>query len=493
MKKGFITVALSVLLSVLAAYGVLKAATVNENNDKVSNPVSGNVTKTVNLAQSDYPDLTYAAEAAVEAVVYVEVTATQQYQMDDPFYRFFFGEGMPQSRQIQGSGSGVIIRPDGYIVTNNHVVANATKIQVTLNNNKTYEASVIGTDPATDIALIKIDAEGLATLPFGDSDNLRLGEWVLAVGSPMGYQLRGTITAGIVSAKGRQMAHDPREKVTLQIESFIQTDAAVNPGNSGGALVNKTGELVGINTAIVSQTGSYSGYSFAVPVNIVKKVVGDLIDFGSVKRAVLGIKMADLTEALAKNLGYDSVDDMSKKLKLSSLDGVYIDEVVKGGSADKAGVKKGDILLAIDGQRLKNGSAVQVKVNSFHPGDKAKVTVLRDGKEKDIEVAFKGSSSENGTEVSEGEIAFYGTTLKEAPKETLAKLGLDKGVLVTSVSTGKMLEAGASEGLVITYVNDQPVSKPQDVVDIAKAAKRSVYIEGVTANGRKAFFGFGKE
>lgn len=493
MKKGFITVALSVLLSVLAAYGVLRAATVNENNDKMSNPVSGTVTKTVNLAQSDYPDLTYAAEAAVEAVVYVEVTATQQYQMDDPFYRFFFGEGMPQSRQIQGSGSGVIIRPDGYIVTNNHVVANATKIQVTLNNNKTYEASVIGTDPATDIALIKIDAEGLATLPFGDSDNLRLGEWVLAVGSPMGYQLRGTITAGIVSAKGRQMAHDPREKVTLQIESFIQTDAAVNPGNSGGALVNKTGELVGINTAIVSQTGSYSGYSFAVPVNIVKKVVGDLIDFGSVKRAVLGIKMADLTEALAKNLGYDSVDDMSKKLKLSSLDGVYIDEVVKGGSADKAGVKKGDILLAIDGQRLKNGSAVQVKVNSFHPGDKAKVTVLRDGKEKDIEVAFKGSSSENGTEVSEGEIAFYGTTLKEAPKETLAKLGLDKGVLVTSVSTGKMLEAGASEGLVITYVNDQPVSKPQDVVDIAKAAKRSVYIEGVTANGRKAFFGFGKE
>ncbi len=493
MKKGFITVALSVLLSVLAAYGVLKAATVNENNDKVSNPVSRSVTKTVNLAQSDYPDLTYAAEAAVEAVVYVEVTATQQYQMDDPFYRFFFGEGMPQSRQIQGSGSGVIIRPDGYIVTNNHVVANATKIQVTLNNNKTYEASVIGTDPATDIALIKIDAEGLATLPFGDSDNLRLGEWVLAVGSPMGYQLRGTITAGIVSAKGRQMAHDPREKVTLQIESFIQTDAAVNPGNSGGALVNKTGELVGINTAIVSQTGSYSGYSFAVPVNIVKKVVGDLIDFGSVKRAVLGIKMADLTEALAKNLGYDSVDDMSKKLKLSSLDGVYIDEVVKGGSADKAGVKKGDILLAIDGQRLKNGSAVQVKVNSYHPGDKAKVTVLRDGKEKDIEVAFKGSSSENGTEVSEGEIAFYGTTLKEAPKETLAKLGLDKGVLVTSVSTGKMLEAGASEGLVITYVNDQPVSKPQDVVDIAKAAKRSVYIEGVTANGRKAFFGFGKE
>ena len=355
-------------------------------------------------------------------------------------------------------------------------MANATKISVTLNNNKTYEATVIGTDPATDIALIKIDADGLATLPFGDSD-----------------QLRGTITAGIVSAKGRQMAHDPREKVSLQIESFIQTDAAVNPGNSGGALVNKTGELVGINTAIVSQTGSYSGYSFAVPVNIVKKIVGDLIDFGSVKRAVLGIQMSDLTEGLAKNLEYESVDDMSKKMKLSSLDGVYIGEVVKGGSADKAGIKKGDVLLAIDGDKMKNGSAVQVKVNSYHPGDKAKLTILREGKEKTIDVVFQGSATENGTVIAEGEIAFYGTTLKEAPKETLDKFGLRSGVLVTSVGTGKMLEAGATEGMVITYVNDQPVTKPQDVIDIAKAAKRSVYVEGVTANGRKAYFGFGKE
>ena len=492
MKKSILTVALSVLLSMLAAYGVLKAANV-EGSDKMSTPSTNEVTKTVNLAQSDYPDLTYAAEAAVEAVVYVEVTATQQYQMDDPFFRFFFGESVPQSRQVQGSGSGVIIRPDGYIVTNNHVVANATKIQVTLNDNKTYEATVIGSDPATDVALIKIDAQGLPTLPFGDSDQLRLGEWVLAVGSPMGYQLRGTITAGIVSAKGRQMAHDPRENNTLQIESFIQTDAAVNPGNSGGALVNKTGELVGINTAIVSQTGSYSGYSFAVPANIVKKVVGDLIDFGSVKRAVLGIQMVDLGEALAKNLKYESVDDMLKKMKLSSTDGVYIDEVVKGGAADKAGVQKGDVLVAVDGQKVKNGSAVQVKVNSYHPGDKAQLTVIRDGKEKTIEVTLQGSSAENGTVVGDGEIAFYGTTLKEAPKDLLEKFGLKNGVQVTSVGNGKMLEAGASEGLIITYVNDQPVSKPQDVVDIAKAAKRSVYIEGVTANGRKAFFGFGKE
>lgn len=494
MKKGLLTVVLSVLFSVLAAYGVVKAATVNDG-DNVTSTENGTVTKTVNLAQSDYPDLTYAAEAAVDAVVYVEVTVTQQYQMTDPFFRFFFGDEGPQTREQQGSGSGVIIRPDGYIVTNNHVVANATKVQVTLNNNKVYDAKVIGTDPATDVALIKIDAQGLPTLPFGDSDQLRLGEWVLAVGSPLGYQLRSTITAGIVSAKGRSMAHDPRERNNggIQIESFIQTDAAVNPGNSGGALVNKTGELVGINTAIVSQTGAYSGYSFAVPVNIVKKVVEDLIDFGSVKRAVLGIAMSDLSEGLAKNLKYDSVDDMLKKLKLSSPEGVYIREVAKGSSADKAGMKEGDVIVAIDGTDVKSGSAVRVKVNTFHPGDKAKVKIIRDGKEKELEVTFQGSSTENGTVVGDGEIAFFGTTLKEASKETLAKFGLKKGVEVTSVGSGKMLEAGASEGMVITYVNDQPVGTPQDVLNIAKSAKRAVYIEGVTANGRKAFFGFSKE
>ena len=492
MKKGLVTVVLSVLFSVLAAYGVVKAATVEEG-DKVTRTESGMVTKTVNLAQSDYPDLTYAAEAAVDAVVYVEVTVTQQYQMVDPLFRFFFGDAEPQTREQQGSGSGVIIRPDGYIVTNNHVVANATKVQVTLNNNKTYDAKVIGTDPATDVALIKIDAQGLPTLPFGDSDQLRLGEWVLAVGSPLGYQLRSTITAGIVSAKGRSMAHDPRENNTVHIESFIQTDAAVNPGNSGGALVNKTGELVGINTAIVSQTGSYSGYSFAVPVNIVKKIVSDLIDFGSVKRAMLGVSMASFTDALAKDLKYDSLNDMLEKLKLSSADGVYILEVVKGGAAEKAGVKKGDVLLAIDGAAVKDGAAVQVKVNSFHPGDKATLKIVRDGKEKEIEVTFSDTSRENGTVVGDGEIAFFGSTLKEAGKEELEKFGLKKGVLITSVGSGKMLEAGASEGMIITYVNDQPVGTPQDVLNIAKSAKRAVYIEGVTANGRKAFFGFSKE
>ena len=254
MSKGIMKMA-SVILGSFAAFGALMACTTGQAGTQTVSQ-DGSVYRTVNLTETDYPDLTYAAESCVDAVVLVKVTVRSQQNYDiDPFLRYFFGFGDSQPREQQGSGSGVIIRPDGYIVTNNHVVANASKVEVTLNNNRTFEATVVGTDPATDVALIKIDAEGLPTVEFGDSDALRLGEWVLAIGSPMGEQLRGTITAGIVSAKGRSMPTEGEFK----IESFIQTDAAVNPGNSGGALVNKKGELVGINTAIMSQNGSYVG------------------------------------------------------------------------------------------------------------------------------------------------------------------------------------------------------------------------------------------
>ncbi len=472
MNRNIITVIASVLVSSAAAYGIVAAATPRDADTFVRQP-DGTAYRTVNLSLSDYPDFTYAAESAVDAVVYVKVTVktqTQQYQMDDPFFRFFFGDGMPQSRERvqQGSGSGVIIRSDGYIVTNNHVVANATKVEVTLNNNKTYEASVVGTDPATDIALIKINAENLPVIPFYDSDKLRLGEWVLAIGSPLGEELRSTITAGIVSAKGRSM---PNYNGEFKIESFIQTDAAVNPGNSGGALVNKAGELVGINTAIVSTTGSYTGYSFAVPSNIVKKIVSDLIDFGSVKRARLGITMQPIDEKIAS------------ELKLSSLDGVYIYEVSKGGAADKAGMKKGDVLLAIDSSVVRNASAVQEKVNGFHPGDKAKLKIFREGKEIILDVVFQGEAGTTGTVSEDGSVMFYGASLKAA----------DGGVEVVSAGSGKMARAGAEDGYVIMYVNDQQVRKPQDVIDIAKKAKRSVTVEGVTPSGRPFFFAFGKE
>lgn len=436
--------------------------------------------RTVNLTDTDYPDLTFAAESAVDAVVYVEVTAKamQQYQLD-PLLRYFFGFGgdEPRERLRTSCGSGVIIRPDGYIVTNNHVVANAEKVQVTLNNNKKFEAKVIGTDPATDVALLKIEATGLPALQFGDSDNLRLGEWVLAIGSPLGEQLRGTITAGIVSAKGRSMP----ERGQFKIESFIQTDAAVNPGNSGGALVNKAGELVGINTAIISETRAYSGYSFAVPVNIVKKIVGDLIDFGTVRRAKLGVSMATMT------------DEIAEKMKLSFAKGVYIDEVLKGSSADKAGIKSKDIITAIDSTEITTASALQEKVNSFHPGDVALFSLIREDKVKKVEVTFQGDAMATGTVDTDGTTAFYGAKIRAASKETLARFGLKHGVEVVSVGAGKMLDAGASEGFIIQFVNDEPVSKAEDVIALAKKSKRGIYIAGVTSTGKSSFFAFGKD
>ena len=468
MKKGILVVLISVLASGLTAFGIAK--TTGPAETRVVYGPDDKMVRTVNLAMSDYPDFTYAAENAVEAVVYVQVTVKserQQYYID-PFFRFFFGdEGQPRENIRRGSGSGVIIRSDGYIVTNNHVVADATEVKVTLNNNKTYDATVVGTDPATDVALIKIEEDNLPVLQFADSDKLRLGEWVLAIGSPLGEELRSTITAGIVSAKGRSMPSNGEFK----IESFIQTDAAVNPGNSGGALVNKEGELVGINTAIVSTTGSYTGYSFAVPSNIVKKVVSDLIDFGSVKRATLGVTMSMIDEETAK------------ELKLDSLDGVLIHEVLPGSSAQKAGVKKGDILLAVDGTVIKSPSVLQEKVNSFHPGDKAVLKLLRDGKEITLDVTFQEGADEIGNVEEDGTVMFYGAKLAPA----------DRGVKIVDAGNGRLAQAGGVDGFIILYVNDQKVSKPEDVIEIAKKSRRSIFIEGVTSTGRPGYFGFGKD
>ncbi len=446
MKKGFLTVLLSVLAGGITAYAVVKATEPKTADPSVTATVvrdsSGNAVeyRTVNLAESDYPDFTYAAESAVEAVVYVEVTVQSQSRSIDPF-EFFFGfgngYGFGQPREQRGSGSGVIIRPDGYIVTNT----------------------------------------GLPTIPMGNSDNLRLGEWVLAIGSPLGAQLRSTITAGIVSAKGRSMPDNSGE---FKIESFIQTDAAVNPGNSGGALVNKKGELVGINTAIVSQTGAYSGYSFAVPVNIVKRVAQDLMDFGSVKRALLGISMGNVDKKFA--------DEM----KLSAVSGVYINEVLKGGAADKAGLKKNDVIVAIDGQKVTDGASVQAMVNGYHPGDKATITYIRDGKTQEVQVVFQAVIQGEAVVHTDGGVIFYGATLKAASPETLKALGLKSGVEIVSLGSGKMAEAGAKAGSIIVYVNDEPVSKPEDVVAKAKKASRAIYIEGVDKNRRSFYFGFGK-
>jgi len=474
MNKNILTVLISIALSGITAFAIVKS----NNSDKLTQDVSyapdGQMVRTVNLSVSDYPDFTFAAETAVEAVVYVKVVAKSkapQQQYSDPFFQFFFGDGygdQGRERIKRGSGSGVIIREDGYIVTNNHVVTGATEIEVTLNNNKSYPATIIGTDPATDIALIKVDAKGLPTVKFADSDKLRLGEWVLAIGSPLGEELRSTITAGIVSAKGRSM---PNYDGEFKIESFIQTDAAVNPGNSGGALVNKAGELVGINTAIISTTGSYTGYSFAVPSNIVSKVVSDLIDFGSVKRVKLGVSMSAVTEKVAE------------EMKLSSLDGVYINEVQVGSAADKAGVKPKDILLAVDETVIKSPAGLQEKVNSFHPGDKAVLKVIRDGKTLNLNVVFDEAEESGASLTEDGTVLFYGASLRKA----------ENGVEIVSAGNGKIAKAGGVDGFIIRYVNDQKVSKPEDVIEIAKKSKRSIFIEGVTAGGRPGYFGFGKD
>lgn len=474
MKKGFLIVLLSALVGGLTAYAVVNVT--DKGVKEVVMTSEGAQFRTVNLTHENWPDFTYAAESAVDAVVYVKVTSTaNSMQAPSSIFDFFFGTpGTPQQREQVGSGSGVIIREDGYIVTNNHVIDGASKIEVTLNSNQTYPATLVGTDPATDVALLKIDASGLPVIPFGDSDKLRLGEWVIAIGSP--YDLRSTITAGIVSAKGRSM---PNYSGEFKIESFIQTDAAVNPGNSGGALVDRAGNLVGINTAIISQTGSYTGYSFAVPSNIVKKIAYDLMDFGSVKRAVLGIVMQPIDDKIAE------------ELKLSSRNGVYINEVSKSSAAEKAGIKAGDVLVAIDSVKITGTSSVQEVVSRFSPGDTAVVTVLRDGKELDLEVTFKGTSQENGTVSDDGTVAFYGSSIKAASEETLARYGIKSGVEVVELGPGKLMEAGAVEGFIIQYVNDQPVKTPQDVIDIVKKSKRAVFVEGLTPSGRTGYFGFG--
>ena len=378
MKKTILTVLASVLLSGLTAYLITEF--------KQPKAVTGKTEagKPVRMSVSDYPDFTYAAENCVDAVVYVEVAVRDRRQEAiDPILKFFFGDqysGQGRERVQQGSGSGVIIRPDGYIVTNNHVVAGATQISVTLNNNQTYPATIIGTDPATDVAIIKIESGSeLPAIEFADSDELRLGEWVLAIGSPLGKELQSTITAGIISAKGRSM---PNYSGEFKIESFIQTDAAVNPGNSGGALVTKDGFLAGINTAIVSTTGSYAGYSFAVPSNIVKKIADDLIDFGSVQRVKLGVSMSEITP------------EMLREFKLDSMEGAFIHEVIRGSDADAAGLRRGDIIVAINGKSIRTPAALQETVNGYRPGESISLTICRGGKNIDIPITFSGVSSE---------------------------------------------------------------------------------------------------
>ncbi len=421
-------------------------------------------------------DLTYAAEKAVHAVVHVKVESTMKNNYsDNPLYDFFFGDrGNMQPQPVEAFGSGVIISDDGYIITNNHVVDQMNSIEVILNDRRSFNAKVIGTDPSTDLALLKIDAKNLPYLTYGNSDALKLGQWVLAVGNP--YNLTSTVTAGIISAKNRNI---DLLRGQFAIESFLQTDAAVNPGNSGGALVDTEGNLVGINTAIASRTGSYSGNSFAIPVTIVKKVIGDLMEYGVVQRAFLGVTIQDVTQ------------DLANTNNLSSTSGVYVNSVSDDGAAKDAGIKKGDVISAVNNVPINNVSELQEQISRFRPNDKVNIKITRDGKEKLFDVTLRNQEGNTSIVKKSEPMKLLGGSFEPVSKEAMKALGIDHGVKVTSISAGKLLKAGVREGFIITQINNKPVSTVQDLKDILGGIKGGVYIEGIYPDGMIAYYAFG--
>ncbi len=425
----------------------------------------------------DLPDLTYAAENSVHSVVHIKVTQKGGYYSSNNIFDFFFGDEGNRSQQMpirQGVGSGVIISPDGFIVTNNHVIDEADEIEVVLNDKRAFKAKLIGTDPSTDVALLKIDASDLPILKFSNSDNLKLGEWVLAVGNP--FNLTSTVTAGIVSAKSRDIGINPDQ---MRIESFIQTDAAVNPGNSGGALVNTRGELVGINTAIASQTGSYSGYSFAIPANIVQKVVGDLKEYGEVQRALLNVNIGDVDAEVAK------------KYDLDKIEGVFIGKVQPGGAAELAGIKDNDVIISVDGLNVNSMAELQEQIGKHRPGDKVTVVIKRDNKKKPFNVTLRNKHGD--TEIVKGDNPddFFGAKFVAVSDRDKEELGIRYGIKITELGSGKFKDAGIKKGFIIMQVNKNAVSEVNDLQRIIKNSKGGILVEGVYPNGEVAYYVFG--
>lgn len=434
--------------------------------------------------QVQLPDLTKAAEKSVHAVVHIQVKMMEKEEDggDNQLFDFFFGPNGPggsgqrrfrqqQPQYAMASGSGVIISPDGYIVTNNHVVDEAVNVQVILNNNRQYKAKVIGRDPNTDIALVKVDAKDLPYLVWGNSDALKLGEWVLAVGNP--FTLNSTVTAGIVSAKSRGLGIVSGQ---MPLESFIQTDAAVNPGNSGGALVNTNGDLVGINTAIASQTGSYSGYSFAIPATIARKVVDDIKKYGEVQRALLGVKMQTVNDSIAK------------AQKLDKMEGAFVESTTEDGAARQAGIKKGDIIVSINGNSVNNSSELQEQIAKYSPGNEVTVGYIRDGQLKQTKVALR--STKGTTTLVKETSSTIGAEFGPISDRDKSRLQIDDGVQVTNLSPGKLKDAGVKIGFIITDINKSPVSSKEDVDRaFAKASsKKPILIEGVYPNGEWSYY-----
>lgn len=441
-------------------------------------------------------DFTVAAEKTVNAVVCIKSFTNQRQNpygnsgSYDPFgmFDFFFGpQERQQPRQQQrnnepvqsGLGSGVIISEDGYIVTNNHVVDGADKLEVLLNDNSTYDARIVGTDEATDLALIKIDADKLSPITFGDSEAVKIGEWVLAVGNPFGFN--STVTAGIVSAKARSLSHNSRGG-KMGIESFIQTDAALNPGNSGGALVNLKGELIGINSAIYSNTGSYSGFSFAIPTTIVKKVMTDLRQYGTVQRAVLGCTVTELDAKIAKEKDITAVKA-----------GLLVMEVSDRSTAKELDLRANDVITAINGVETHSFAQLVEQLNKFRPGDQISVTYYRDNK-KETKTGTLRNTQGSTTITKKGDFSEIGCAFMKLGDETKRKLGISNGVKVTGIKNGAFRDAGIKEGFIITDINGRSVNTSDDVEAIYNQIMKNdgedkvMFITGIYSTGKKYYY-----
>ena len=441
-------------------------------------------------------DLTYAAEKSLPSVVHILSTKNSKVQtvevQSDPFSDFFSdpfgffgnpnqGNGGKQKRSVrtpkqQGSGSGVIISNDGYIVTNNHVVADADELTVTLNDNKEYSARIIGTDKTTDLALIKIDGKNFPAITIANSEDIKVGEWVLAVGNP--FNLTNTVTAGIVSAKGRSLYQNG-------VESFIQTDAAINPGNSGGALVNTRGELIGINAMLYSQTGSFSGYGFAIPTSIMNKVVDDLKKYGTVQRAVIGIQGSDVKNYV------DAQKDQGKDIDLGTMEGIYVAKVTEESAAEEAGLKEGDVITAIDGKEVNKMADLQEYLAKKRPGDKVSISYLRDKKKSTKTVTLKNEQG-NTQVVKKADLDVLGGNFRAITDNQKQQFNIGYGLEVLKVNAGKLKNAGITKGFIIQRVNDSAIKTIDDLQNVVKEASTSkdpvLYIQGIYPTGKKAYF-----
>ena len=434
-------------------------------------PVTQNDTpfvKFTNLPENynaDQFNFTYAAENTVHAVVHVKTLTERRFYSRNPLYEWFYGEqDRRRAEPLLGFGSGVIISSDGYIVTNHHVIEDSDQIEITLNDKRSFKVKLVGLDTSTDIALLKVNEKNLPYIRFGNSDKLRLGEWVLAVGNP--FNLTSTVTAGIVSAKGRNLGIlSDRYKV----ESFIQTDAALNRGNSGGALVNIKGELIGINSAIISPTGGYAGNSFAIPANIVKKIVDDLKEFGTVQRAILGVEITDVTDELAREFDLDKIEE------------VYIANVTEGGAAENSGLKTGDVILAINDVKVNSGSELTETLTKYRPNDKAKILIKRGNKRKQFEVVLR--NIQGTTNVVRPDELILGGKFVELTDKDKTRFGIDHGVKITELGEGKLKDLGLERGVIITSINNNEIKRIGDIRNSLGSGKSLYSVEGVQPNG----------